>query len=132
MSDDDWEDDSVTNSTEDINNVPLDMEYTGLKLDVDRMKYTWDSESSRYVSSPDTGDNVDGDELSDTAPTHAFVIARTFYGDSVTKRIHAWSPYFLKAARAVMSGYHTNVAWGAKPVKVCCPAHASGQVLTSV
>ncbi|KAJ3543469.1 hypothetical protein NM688_g5851 [Phlebia brevispora] len=103
------------NSTLDISN---------LKLDVERIQFRWNAEESRYYSSPDSEDsNKPGDETPHYTPNYAFAIARTFTPTetpnafNVTKRIHAWSPQFLKGARAVLEGF-SNTAWGAKPLQL--------------
>lgn len=117
---------SPTDSPLPCDDVVPTVDLYDLKLDVERIQFKWDDEHSRYDVSPDLGDstNQDSGDIPRYTPTHAFAIARTFTPTdhpnvfSVSKKIHAWSPHFVKAARAVMEGF-SNIPWGAKPLKVC-------------
>ena len=99
------------------------VDYTNLKLDVERIQYRWNAEESRYDTIPDDGATGDESEPTPTVPTHAFVIARKFEPTDkpnvfrVSKKLHIWSPYFYKAARKLMEPY-TSIAWSSKPLKV--------------
>lgn len=106
-------------------NVDGPVDTSTLKLDVERIRFTWNAQENRYESSADNeNSNEANDETPQYIPKYAFAIARTFTptGDpkvfQVTKKIHAWSPYFLQGARAVLEEY-ASIAWGTKPLQVC-------------
>ena len=125
-------------------NVDGPVDISTLKLDVERIRFTWNAQENRYESSVDNeNSNEANDETPQYTPKYAFAIARTFTptGDpkvfQVTKKIHAWSPYFLQGARAVLEEY-ASIAWGTKPLQVrsqsrrgsshahCSPARSRG------
>ena len=144
LTDDDWD-----NGAEEVTTPPTpkaelpaedvvvltEAELAALPLEVDRIQYRWNSETSQYDTLPDNGDVSEAsDGPPDYTPTHAFVMARTFSPTdrpnvfNVSKKLHVWSPFFAKIAREVLEGY-ANIAWGAKPLKVrencianLCPA----------
>ena len=121
--DDCEEQDESDSTTTPAKNEDTIVDYTNLKLDVERIKYQWNAEESKYDIVPDDGATGDGGEPATETPTHAFVIARTFEPTDtpnvfrVSKKLHIWSPYFYKVARHIMEPF-TSIAWSGKPLKV--------------
>ena len=115
--------DSTSSGEPDLSNYG-DVDLETLTLNVERILFKWNAQESRYDTHPDLGDSSDAnDGPPQYTPKAAFAIVRTFSPTdkegvfSVSKKIHAWSPHFVQAAKDVMSGFF-DIAWGAKPLKV--------------
>ena len=102
-------------STDETGKRDNTVDYTNLKLDVERIRYQWDEENSKYNIVPDDGTTEKENEpvVEATVPTHAFVLARRWG----SKELRIWSPYCYKVVRKLMEPY-TRIGWSSNPLTV--------------
>ncbi|KAF7798033.1 hypothetical protein EIP86_009245 [Pleurotus ostreatoroseus] len=126
----DWDAEPVHSSNRPGNDVyngktSSNLDFSTLKLDVERVQFKWNVRTSCYEPMSEGGGEENGtpDDKPRYTPTCAFAIAKVLKPAQrpplmeMKKSVHAWSPHFLKGARAVLEDY-SNVAWGVKPLQV--------------
>lgn len=122
---------SIVRSSTQVPSVPQpsdvvpDVDFSSLRLDVERIQFKWNASNVRYDTLPDDGDQGDTSQgVPQYTPAAAFAVVRIFAPTqrpnvfSISKRIYAWNPSFIQAAKEVLSGF-VNIVWTAKPLKVC-------------